>query len=370
MKTDKEYLTQLVLFELSGKIQEEEKEALHKMIREDQEAAALYAQLQATLQPDVASTWGPEEVWEGIRRRKQQNILRGAIKAAAALLIVAAAGMFFMNNRHLGKSAPLAFNKSHIQLQLSGGEQVDLSNQQGQVKAGNVALNNHQQQLTFTNVSTRPQYATITVPAGKDYTVHLSDGSSIQLNAETELHFPLSFNSSAREVTIRGEAYMKIAPAAGQPFLVHLPGATVQVLGTEFSVNTYDSNKVSVALVQGAVKMNTAHDTALLKPGYAAVIATGKELNTYKFDADDVLAWRQGLHLFNNASVEEVATLIHRFYGIPVKLDQASEHKTAFTGSIDRNKPVVNFLEGLKFSRYAEYHFDADSTLHLSPWRG
>ncbi|MBO9730205.1 MAG: FecR domain-containing protein [Chitinophaga sp.] len=369
MKTDKEYLTQLVLFELSGKIQEEEKEALHKMILEDQEAAALYARLQATLLPDVASNWGPDEVWEGIRRRKQQNIIRRSIKAAVMLLIAAAAGMFFMTGKKPDKSAPLAFNQSHIQLQLSGGEQVDLSNQQGQVKAGSVALNNHQQQLTFTNTSSRPQYATIKVPAGKDYTVHLPDGSSIQLNAETELHFPLAFNGSAREITVRGEAYMKIAAVASQPFLVHLPGATVQVLGTEFSVNTYDSSKVSVALVQGAVKMNATHDTALLKPGYAAVVIAGKELNTYKFDPDDVLAWRQGLHLFNNASVEEVATLIHRFYGITVKLDKVPDHRSAFTGSIDRNKPVVNFLEGLKFSRYAEYYFDADSTLHLSSWR-
>jgi ferric-dicitrate binding protein FerR (iron transport regulator) len=162
---------------------------------------------------------------------------------------------------------------------------------------------------------------------------------------------------------------VKIAQLAGQPFLVHLPGAQVQVLGTEFSVNTYDSGKVSVALVQGAVKMNIAHDTALLKPGYAAVVTAGKELNTYKFDPDDVLAWRQGLHLFNNASVEEVTTLIHRFYGISVKLDEVSEHKNTFTGSMDRNKPVINFLEGLKFSRYAEYYFDTDSTLHLIPLR-
>jgi transmembrane sensor len=368
MKTDKEYLTQLVLFEISGKIQEDEKDELSRMILEDPEAADLYGELHATFRQKTASTWGPDEVWEAIRRRKQQRIIGGSLRGLAALFVIVLIGFLIIKPAKKPDLPILSTNKGHIKLQLSGGQVVDLSSEQGHVQAGSVTLNNQHKQLRFSGDSTRLQYATITVPAGKDYTVHLPDGSEVQLNAETQVLFPMSFKGHTREITIRGEAYMKIAPAANQPFFVHLPGATVQVLGTEFNVNTYDSNKVKVALVKGAVKMNTDKDTALLKPGYISELTTGKGLTTYKYDADDVLAWRQGLHLFNNASLEEVALLIHRFYGIPVKQEGGDGRKRAFTGSINRNKPAVNFLEGLKFSRYADYYFDKDSTLHLRPW--
>ncbi|MGO4291952.1 FecR family protein [Chitinophaga sp. RAB17] len=369
MKTDKEYLTQLVLFEISGKIQEDEKAELSRMIREDQEAADLYAQLHITLPQNTTSSWGPDEVWEAIRRRKQQRIIGGSIKGLAVVFVAALLGFLFMMPKHTIEPPTFATNKGHVKLQLSGGQMVDLSSQQGQVQAGSVALNNQHKQLHFSNDATQVQYATITVPAGKDYTVHLPDGSEVQLNAETQLLFPLSFTGPSREITVRGEAYIKVAAAENQPFFVHLPGATVQVLGTEFNVNTYDSNKVKVALVKGAVKMNTDRDTALLKPGYVSELTTGKQLSMYRYDVDDVLAWRQGLHLFNNASVEEVAMLIHRFYGIPVQLDMMPEHRKPFTGFIDRNKPAANFLEGLKFAQYADYYFDKDSALHLRPLR-
>ena len=375
MKTDKEYLTQLVLFEISGKIREDEKAELYRMIREDQEAADLYSQLHATWQTNdmtssATSNWGPDEIWKAIHKRKRQQIINISLKGFAALFTMAVLGILFVKIPSHTSAPALAVNsQSHIKLQLSGGQLIDLSDEEGQLQAGNVAFNSHNKQLHFTADSGQSQYATITVPAGKDYTVYLPDGSAIQLNAETQLFFPVAFKGDVREITLHGEAYMKVAPSADRPFLVHLPGATIQVLGTEFNVNTYDSNLVKVALVKGAVKMNTDRDTALLKPGFASALATGKEIKIYRFDAEDVLAWRQGLHLFNNASVEEVAQLIHRFYGISVQLDMKPEHAKAFTGSINRNKPVVNFLEGLKFAQYLDYNFDKDSILHLRPIR-
>ncbi len=68
-----------------------------------------------------------------------------------------------------------------------------------------------------------------------------------------KLEFPFSFTEGSREITIFGEAYIKVAKNPSKPFIVHLPGSTVQVLGTEFNVNTYDSGIVKVSLVEGMV---------------------------------------------------------------------------------------------------------------------
>jgi ferric-dicitrate binding protein FerR (iron transport regulator) len=367
MKTDKDYLTQLVLFEISGKIGEEEKTELNRIIGEDPEAHDLYFQLHALYDSDTLTqatqNWGPAEVWSAIRKKQQRRMVIGGMTGVTMLLLLFMAFLMFSHNTN---PAPALADKGHIRLQLSGGQIIDLNNQQGAVITGGIALNSQHKELWFTADSGQLQFATLTVPAGKDYTVHLPDGSEVQLNAETQLLFPLAFSHNTREITIRGEAYLKIAPVANQPFIVHLPGASVQVLGTEFNVNTYDSSEVRVALVKGAVKMNTDMDTVSLKPGFESTLTVGENMKVYRFDPHDVMAWRHGIHLFNHATPEEVARLIHRFYGVTVHLDLTPDYAKTFTGSIDRNNPVTHFLDGLKYAHYLDYHFSGDSILYLT----
>src|SRR5690606_32808342 len=98
---------------------------------------------------------------------------------------------------------------------------------------------------------------TLTVPAGLDYKVHLPDGSEIWMNSTSQLQFPSEFSAATREISIKGEAYLNVAPNKEKPFIVHLPKSTVRVLGTEFNVNTYGLNTETVALVKGSVQLNT-----------------------------------------------------------------------------------------------------------------
>ncbi|WP_158267017.1 FecR family protein [Chitinophaga niastensis] len=366
MNIDKEYLIQLVLFEISGNIGEDEKTYLHQVIAEDQEANAIYLEL-LNMYPEnrlqeIRAYPGAEKVWIAIRKKEHYQTIVRYMTGMAALFVMAGFFSYIFFTKKKDSSPPIA---EHIQLQLRNGPTIDLSNQQGRTQLGNIILNNKNKQLTYSYDTATPQSASLTVPAGKDYSIHLQDGSEIELNAATQLDFPLAFTGNTREVTIHGEAYLKIAQNAGKPFLVHLPGATVQVLGTAFNVNTYDSNAVSVALVEGAVKMEAGNATSILKPGYEISFTPEKGMSTEKFDEGDVLAWRQGIHLFHAASMEEIATLIHRFYGVVVKIDVKAANNKPFTGSMNRNKPVRHFLDGLKFSQYIDYYFDNDSILHL-----
>lgn len=365
MKPDKEYLIQLVLFEISGKIRDEEKTELHRIIASDNGAKRLYNELYADYGTSSDYNWGAGEVWNNIHRKQRKRLTGICISGIAAIAIIFA-GIRFM--KPVPKIQPAAGNSKHIQLQLSGGQLIDLSQQQGQVAAGGTVLQNNRQQLHFDAAgSGAPEYATLTVPAGKEYTVHLPDGSDIQLNAETRLMFPMTFSGDTRDITIHGEAYLKIARIPEKPFVVHLPGTTVQVIGTEFNVNTYTDKQVKVSLVKGAVKLRADGDSLLLKPGEESVMREGMPPAVDRFDPDDVLAWRQGMHLFHQAGAAEVATLIHRFYDISVQLDKIPPGNKTFTGSINRYRPVAHFLEGLKYARFLDYYFDKDSILHLTP---
>jgi transmembrane sensor len=371
MKIDKDYIAQLTLFEISGKIGEDEKAHLHKLIAENGEYHALYTELYMqfpeTKLQQAREHLRAEKVWTDIQKRGRSYAMTRRIQTVAAFLIlIIGTGLYlFINNKMHSSENTIVRTKDHITLQLASGEQVDLSKNIGRVKVGKTILNNDDNQLTYGSDHPNGQLATLIVPPGKNYMIRLVDGTEIQLNADTRLEFPMSFSGNSREVSILGEAYIKVAPSASKPFLVHLPGSTVQVLGTEFNVNAYDSGLVKVALVNGAVSMKHKRDSTILKPGFEIAVNENAPLTMEKFDVEDVLSWRDGVHLFNAASIQEVAKLIHRFYGINVQVDALVGTKKPFTGSLNRNKPVQNFLEGLKFSEYLDYHFDKDSTLHI-----
>ena len=55
------------------------------------------------------------------------------------------------------------------------------------------------------------KYNTIVVPRGGEYEVRLPDGSYVWMNADSEIRFPVVFTGQTRQVSLKGEAYFKIA---------------------------------------------------------------------------------------------------------------------------------------------------------------
>ena len=273
-------------------------------------------------------------------------------------------GIFYILRQLPSKPpAPAIVSNKNIRLQLPGGETIDLSGQQGAVRAGTVTLNNTQKSLTYTACTTTSGRATLTVPPGKDYKINLSDGTEVWLNATTTLKFPLTFTDNTREITIDGEAYLKVAKDT-TPFFVHLPNNTVQVMGTEFNVNSYDPDKVQVALVSGAVKMTTGGNSLLLKPGQEVICTQPQGMQVVPFDESILLSWRKGLHIFNDTPLFEVMQVFPRWFGKEVVIDNPARRNARFTGVINRNQPVSVSLDLLKATNNFDYYLEGD-TIHI-----
>lgn len=64
------------------------------------------------------------------------------------------------------------------------------------------------------------QYNTLKTPRGGEYTITLSDGSRVYLNASSELKYPVLFDEKKREVRLSGEAYFEVAKDSERPFYV------------------------------------------------------------------------------------------------------------------------------------------------------
>jgi len=380
MNTNLEDIRILVLQEISGTLTAAGRETLFKEITANEDAREMRDDMLRVFSPEIMDKIRSQPfndpadvIINRIHQQKRKKIITiSAIAASAAAAVIA-----FLTIPHLFKPESYSnigiitnqtaqVNSKNIQLQLAGGQIVNLNTDTNQVVAGNVTMQSSNKTLTYTTnpSANAAEFATLTVPPGKDYTIRLSDGTEVQLNAATSIRFPLAFRNNNREVYISGEAYLKIAKQANQPFIVHLPNTTVRVLGTEFNVNTYDSGVAKVALVQGAVKVVGARDSLQLSPGQEAVYASST-LSTSTFDETDVLSWRVGKFLFSNARLEEVCRVIPRLYGISLELDNKEVANKRFSGVIDRHQPVENVLKALKATNGIDYYADKDGAFHI-----
>ena len=79
-------------------------------------------------------------------------------------------------------------------------------------------------------------YHTLRVPRGGEYTLVLADGTTVYLNAESELRFPKQFKGKSRKVYLDGEGYFDVRRNEKQPFIVEVKQVEVRVLGTSFGI--------------------------------------------------------------------------------------------------------------------------------------
>jgi ferric-dicitrate binding protein FerR (iron transport regulator) len=378
MNFDQEILEDLIIKELTGSITEPEKVLLQEAVNKYPEAERIRQEMRQKLSaPDVLNTLRKRRedassdyvIFEAERRNKVKKTKLVASLAVAASII----GFFCFRylphtslfpHRQASVLAAVPKDTKAVTLLLPGGKELALDTTAQQIQASDIALSTQGKTLTYEARSTNAGLATLIVPPGKDYKIHLSDGSQVHLNSGTRLQFALQFNGAAREITLEGEAYIQVAPHPQKPFYVHLPHGSVQVLGTEFNVNTYDSGVHKLALVNGSVKFKAFADSATLKPGREAT-STSQGLKTANFDASEVLAWREGRYYFNDATLAEVSRVLTRWYGTPVNIDSKAVAAQLFTGMINKSQDIEVVLKGLKLTNLINYYTDEKGTVHL-----
>ncbi|GEP97643.1 FecR family protein [Chitinophaga cymbidii] len=377
MKLLSDYEEYLIYAKIAGSLSGREEAECEDLLRNNALAAEEYQRLLQKLPPeDVSSAfsrfkdpakWPDSYRLTGVLRKvKSTSTLRRLSVAAAAALLLGIAGTWWLQNGPTGTKNAAPFEADGIRLTLSGGQQIDLSRNKGVINSGTAQLTNSGTSLQYASpAGTGAAMNKLVVPNGMTYQITLSDSTKIWLNAATRLDFPFAFAGNTREVTIEGEAYFEVAPMPGKPFFVHLPNSTVQVLGTRFNVNSYDTGTDQVALVEGAVRMKAGAQDLQLAPGRAGTYQAGKGLSENSFDQQKVLAWREGLFYFKNASMQEISRVIRRWYGLETRIDNAALQQRKFTGVIDKNQPVHIFQNNLKAISGIDSYLDAGNILHF-----
>lgn len=201
------------------------------------------------------------------------------------------------------------------------------------------------------NLEPKEVMTRIQTPRGGEYSVELSDGTVVQLNAESSLEFPVQFVGDQRQVKLRGEGYFDVVKDAKRPFIVNADDRMgVKVLGTSFNVSTY-AQKVSTTLIEGVVQVNALqgqHKVPVnIKPGETASIDNAGGIKVENLDLDKAIAWKSGVFNFNNCTMTEIAEELERWYDIRVVLDPEVAH-VRFYGEFERQKPLANAIKLLE----------------------
>lgn len=165
---------------------------------------------------------------------------------------------------------------------------------------------------------------TITVPAGQSISLTLSDSTKVWLNSRTTFSYPSSFENGTREVFLEGEAFFNVKKKEENiHFIVRTNQCDIEVLGTEFNVQTYsETNQFSTALMKGAVKIieKKSLDTpVILTPHTIASLVNGEIAISPILDLDPY-RWKEGLICFKDTEFEQLIKQLERCYDVRITI--------------------------------------------------
>lgn len=219
---------------------------------------------------------------------------------------------------------------------------------------GNSQISKQDGKLEYVSsgTATAAMMNTVATPRGGNYHLTLSDGTKIWLNAASSISFPASFTGDERKVSITGEVYFEVASSTGprgkKPFKVEVNKTIVEVLGTHFNINAYsDESLTRVTLLEGAVKVNAAGKTSLLKPEQQAQVNDNLEIKTTTVNIMDVMAWKDGLFRFRNADISTVMRQVSRWYDLDIEIANNIPQE-GYNCMISRNIPASKVFAALE----------------------
>ncbi|WP_257656975.1 FecR family protein [Parapedobacter lycopersici] len=189
---------------------------------------------------------------------------------------------------------------------------------------------------------------TVITPVARTYHLTLADGTRVWLNAASAIRYPTAFDGEERRVTLKGEAYFEVAHDRDKPFIVVTEQSQIRVLGTRFNVKSYPEDKTDrTALLDGSLQVSSRQGTqsTLLQPGYEAVVTGEAAMVVNKADARKVLAWKDGLFIFENESLVSLMHELATWYGIKAQFADNEVKNYHFTGRLRRYTDIQFLLD-------------------------
>ena len=204
---------------------------------------------------------------------------------------------------------------------------------------------------------------------GQRDSVLLADGSRIVLGPDSRLEVSAGYGgiggtkTGSREVVLQGDALFTVRHDADRPFAVRVGNAVIQDVGTTFVVESDASDGTRVSVVAGSVRLRrvgSAEDSgvALATGDRGTVDLTGVARAERNVAVADDTAWTTGQLKFDGVPLSQLASELHRWYGVLVNVADSSLVDRHVTTTIEAGQPVDEVLRniGLSLGAKVERH--------------
>lgn len=192
------------------------------------------------------------------------------------------------------------------------------------------------------NSSGEPNLLVYSTNYGEQKSILLPDSSTVRLNANSKLSLnPIWEIDSMREVWLEGEAYFSVErePVHFTKFVVHAQELNVEVLGTQFNVNTM-KEATEVVLDEGKIKLSKSDNSEAItmSPGEMATFSlstrriTKKQVNPQLYRS-----WKEGYLTYEEASLSEVLKDVQQTFGYTIVVKDSLLLEETISGALSSN---------------------------------
>lgn len=159
-------------------------------------------------------------------------------------------------------------------------------------------------------------------------TIELLDGSEVVINSKSSIHYNANDWNTNREVVLDGEAFFKVKK--GSTFTVRTKNGSVQVLGTQFNVNS-NLDYFEVTCFEGKVKVINDNNNYILNPTNTFRKINGNPIENLH-NSSTVPTWVSGESTFKSVPLMYVILAIEKEYHIEFDVTEIDKYEL-FTGS-------------------------------------
>ncbi len=178
------------------------------------------------------------------------------------------------------------------------------------------------------------QYTTV----GQQYTMILSDGSSVILDTDSAIS--VSYNQHSRNITLlTGRAFFNVLPDTHRPFIVNTDQERIRVVGTRFTVNSETNKPLTVQQGKVAYRSNNSNKEITVIAG-EHLQKTQNLPDVIKTDpSTSVFAWTDGRIKFDNQPLAEIIAEIDRYQPGLILISKPSLASIRVSGNYKLNSP-------------------------------
>lgn len=194
-----------------------------------------------------------------------------------------------------------------------------------------------------------PESQTYATAKGQHQTVTLSDGTKVELNAETKLVVTLA-RDERRVVMGEGEAIFDVAADSDRPFTISTGRHVVRVVGTQFDVRNR-AGGLAVTVGHGVVEVGPDPKgqpgrTYVLRPGQRLAIEGASAPRLSTIEPTVAFSWRTGRVVYREEPLSNVVADLNRQFAKPILIADPELGRTPISGVLvmDNQSDVVGRL--------------------------